>query len=136
MEIVRAFFGEGETGALPSEDCAESLSDHEGQCRMNCAFLVAAINGQTEVIDLLLDRGMDIDMQPPGSDFAGIGGTALHWAARYGRNATVERLIERGANVLAEDDTFFLTPAGWSSWNNHEDTRRLLLGAERDSEQK
>lgn len=133
MKLLRAFFGEGEVVALPADDRAESLSEHEAECRMNCAFLVAAINGQTEAIEFLLSKGMDVDMQPPGSDFAGIGGTALHWATRYGHIDTVKTLAARGANVLAQDDIFGLTPAGWAGWYEQEEARSFLLDLEQEA---
>ena len=120
MEIVQAFCESTKNGT--SEEDPEEI-----QPKKNCAFLVAAINGQTEVVKYLLDDGMDVDMQPPGCDFGGIGGTALHRAAQHGRMETVQLLVERGANVLAEDDTYFLTPAGWAAWKGHDEVRKYLL---------
>ena len=78
---------------------------------------------------------MDIDLQPPGSDFAGIGATALHRAARHGRRKTVERLVARGANPLARDDVFQLTPAGWAAWYGHNEIKRFLLAKEKAADE-
>ena len=125
MDLVRAFFGESDDNRLPAEQRADHLGE-EATSSMNCAFLVASINGQTEVVEYLLDKGVDVDMQPPGSDFAGIGATALHWAARHGHRTTVERLVARGANLRARDDVFQLTPAGWAAWYGHEEVKRVL----------
>ncbi|MFI7359403.1 ankyrin repeat domain-containing protein [Streptomyces avidinii] len=47
-------------------------------------------SGSPETVDLLLDRGADIEETMRGR-------TALDWAARFGFPATVERLLERGA---------------------------------------
>ncbi len=125
MNLVRTFFGEGEDPALPESDRAEALGE-EAVGQVNCAFLVAAINGQTEVVEELLNRGMDVNLHPPGSDFAGIGGTALHWAARNNRRATVDLLLERGADPNVRDDVFELTPAGWAAWFGHDDLMQAL----------
>ncbi|MFE5558925.1 ankyrin repeat domain-containing protein [Streptomyces sp. NPDC056544] len=46
--------------------------------------------GSPEIVDLLLDRGADIEETRRDC-------TALDWAARQGCPATVERLLERGA---------------------------------------
>lgn len=134
MNLVRSFFGESDDTALPAEQRADCLGE-EAQGSMNCAFLVAAINGQTEVVEYLLDKGMDVDMQPPGSDFAGIGATPLHWAARFGHRKTVELLLAREADVHARDDVFQLTPAGWAAWFEHEEIKRFLLSKEEEANQ-
>lgn len=91
------------------------------------------MNGQSEVVQYVQDKGMDVDMQPPGSDFAGIGGTALHWAARFGRRKSVELLVARGASLLARDDMFHLTPAGWAAWFGHDEIKRLLIAREKEA---
>lgn len=128
MNIVHSFFGEGDDGELPKDQRADSIDDPAPN--MNCAFLVAAINGQSEVVKYLLNRGIDINMQPPGSDFAGIGATALHWAARNGRLETVELLVDRGADLTVTDDVFQLTPAGWAGWYGHSEIRHFLLDSQ------
>lgn len=50
-----------------------------------------------KIIDLLLDRGADIDARNR------LGETALHVAARCGNKHVVGRLLERGANLYARD---------------------------------
>ncbi|MFJ2753683.1 ankyrin repeat domain-containing protein [Streptomyces sp. NPDC087297] len=52
----------------------------------------SAAGGSRETVDLLLDRGADIEETMRGR-------TALEWAARFGRAAMVEHLLERGAAV-------------------------------------
>ncbi|PWK69647.1 ankyrin repeat protein [Streptomyces sp. CG 926] len=51
---------------------------------------VARGEGDPETVDLLLDRGADIEETRRGC-------TPLDWAARFGCPATVERLLARGA---------------------------------------
>lgn len=57
----------------------------------------AAINGYTQIIELLIKSGAKVDKP----DFSGQ--TPLPWAAEYGRLNNVELLIENGANVNSED---------------------------------
>ena len=90
-------------------------------------FLLACINGKNNVIEFLLDKGVDINIHVPGSDFAGIGGTGLHWAAYQGHFDTVKYLVKNGADINAEDDAYFLTPAGWAGRNGHYEITDYLL---------
>lgn len=54
-------------------------------------------HARKDVIDLLLDRGADINAK------SSFGLTALHEAASQGNKEVVSRLIERGADVNAKD---------------------------------
>ena len=64
MGLVRAFFGESDDARLSADQRADRLGEEAGP-HMNCAFLVAAINGQTEVVEYLLNQGVDVNLQPP-----------------------------------------------------------------------
>lgn len=125
MALVRTFYGDADDVRLPTSERKAALGP-EAEGAVVCAFLVAAINGQTQVLQFLLDKGVDVNVQPPGSDFAGIGGTALHWAARNGREETIRALLTAGGDPRRRDDLFDLTPAGWASWFGHEASRLLL----------
>ncbi len=68
------------------------------------------------MIEHLLARGVDVNVQPPGSDF-GIGAAGLLRAAGAGHVDTVARLLAMGADPEARDDVFDATPwAGRSTW--------------------
>ena len=54
---------------------------------------IAALMGHTEVVELLLEQGADINAKSRD------GGTALHSAAFLGRVETVKRLLEKGADT-------------------------------------
>lgn len=56
----------------------------------------AAQEGQTTIVQLLLDHGADVN----GSDLLS-GWTALHMAAMYGHDSVVELLLNGGANIDA-----------------------------------
>ena len=58
----------------------------------------AAWYGNTDVVELLLDKGADIH-----SKWRRNGMTSLHYAAAYGQNEAVELLIARGADVNARN---------------------------------
>lgn len=62
-------------------------------------FISAAGTGDMKTILEMLDQGVDINVHAPFG-----GPTALIVAARFGHVAIVEVLLERGAEVNAEDD--------------------------------
>jgi ankyrin repeat protein len=81
---------------------------------------VAAELGYLEIVDLLLDRGADIEATDD------LGQKALLSAARFGRSEVVRRLLDRGADIDAVDWS------GQSALSNsavegHSDTFDLLL---------
>lgn len=82
----------------------------------------AAQEGKTEVVELLLEKGVPIDATG-GND-----NTVLHVAARDGHAATVELLIRRGAALEArcDDDA---TPLDLASRGGHTQVIELLLQA-------
>ena len=57
--------------------------------------MLAAQNGHTATVDLLLIRGAAIEAKD------GDGWTALIWAAARGNTATVRLLLDRGASFQA-----------------------------------
>ena len=71
------------------------------------ALTFAARNDQLSTITLLLDLGAPIDGEP-------YYGTALHWAAFFGKRNAVKFLVHRGADVQKKDRQIGATPAGWA----------------------
>jgi ankyrin repeat protein len=61
----------------------------------------------TSAVRALLAAGVPVDSRGE------LGGTALHWACWKGFADLVKLLIERGASLTIEDETFHGTPAGW-----------------------
>jgi hypothetical protein len=63
------------------------------------ALVAAAEHNQHEAVRLLLDRGVPVDAQAPGSTFTG-----ANWAALNGNVALLKLFIERGARLDIEND--------------------------------
>ena len=63
----------------------------------NSPLIVAAVEGNAAVVDLLLSRGADPDLNDTE------GRTAVMHAASYGHVDCVTKLIEAGASVIHED---------------------------------
>ncbi|XP_047051271.1 ankyrin repeat domain-containing protein 50-like [Lolium rigidum] len=92
---------------------------------MGTALHGAVLNGQYETIELLLSRGIDVDL------FDSVHGTALHVAASKGEAGTVKLLLEHHADpnkVLNLDST----PLGLAIQNKSLECVRLLLKAGAD----
>lgn len=70
-------------------------------------LLWACQYGRQEVVDYLIDRGIEV-----GRRFGGE--TALHWAAFGGHPELVARLLQAGASVDVPDDHWRQTPLGWA----------------------
>ena len=95
-------------------------------------LMMAAIMNQPDLVELLIDRGAEIEARGRW------GGTALHWAAWRGSAEAVEALIARGASVHARSADDRSTPLFWAcrgshygfwSRNNHPAVVRSLLDA-------
>ncbi len=59
----------------------------------NPALIFAALYGHAEIVELLLERGADVNAKNDMEN------TALSYASEYGRHAVVKTLLEHGADV-------------------------------------
>jgi Ankyrin repeats (3 copies) len=98
LDIVREFFNDD-----------GSLKPTATQAQMHDGFAWATTNGQTAVVEYLLDRGMPTDarLRPHAQ-------TGLHGAAHGGCVETVRLLLTRGASLDAKDESFAGTPLDWA----------------------
>jgi ankyrin repeat protein len=80
----------------------------------------AAANGHEKVVEMLLDRGADLEVKTTRTR------TALHKAAEHGHRAVVGVLLQRGANIAAQDDRG-ATALHEASAHGHEAVVVLLL---------
>ncbi|KAL3358029.1 hypothetical protein AABB24_015258 [Solanum stoloniferum] len=87
------------------------------------ALHVAAINGQIEVLCMLLDRGVNPDILNRHKQ------TPLMLAAMHGNVSCVERLIQLGANILMFDSLHGRTCLHYAAYHGHSDCLQSILAS-------
>ena len=102
-------------GEPVSDDPAEVVAE---------AFVFAAANGRTSVVDYLLDTGVDINVAPYRNT------TALHLAILFRNPDAVAVLLERGAATNLNDGRYDSDAHGWASACLSEDNPRSERVAE------
>ena len=90
-------------------DIVKSLHPNATSAQIKDGFTWACEFGRTDVVDFLLQAGMDV-----AAKLKHHGQTGLHWAAHGGHFETVKLLLERGAPVDVRDDSFGGTPLDWA----------------------
>ncbi|CAE7007412.1 hypothetical protein PTNB73_00048 [Pyrenophora teres f. teres] len=88
--------------------------------RGTSALQLAAKNGHSDVLRLLLDKGANLDTRNNRSE------TALHWAVRSGNMSIAELLLLKGADVMVEDSEGW-TALDWAVIGGYAELTRLLL---------
>jgi len=89
---------------------------------------LAAQRGHLDIVNLLLDRGFDVNTLENGDQT-----TALHWAAAAGHVEVVRRLLDAGVDPIGHGDDHELEAIGWAScWDGtntdaHREIVRLLI---------
>lgn len=77
----------------------------------------ASHRGHLPVVDMLLQRGLDVNAKEQGDDTV-----AMHWAAAAGAVDVVRRLIAAGSDVIGEGDDHALGIIGWATcWDGCND---------------
>jgi uncharacterized glyoxalase superfamily protein PhnB len=71
---------------------------------------LAAENGHLACVELLLRRGVEVDLRDRTDN-----ATALHWAAAGGHLAVVKRLVAAGADVDGAGDRHAVGVLGWAT---------------------
>jgi ankyrin repeat protein len=80
---------------------------------------VAADGGHLAAVDLLLQRGLDVNAREKGDNTY-----AMHWAAAGGHLDVVRRLAEAGGDVVGSGDDHELEVIGWATcWEGTGDDR-------------
>ena len=83
------------------------------------ALMIAAGEGQSAVVERLLDLGAIVDIKDDE------GWTALHVAAYYNRAPIVFVLWQAGANPMIQDDVG-RTPGDWARCYHHSESCAIL----------
>ena len=123
----------------------------------------AASDGHEAVVQLLIDKGADIEAKDrygrtplswaaekgheavvqllidKGADIEAknhYGRTSLFWAAENGQETVMQLLINKGADIEAKDSSFDRTPLSWAAENGHEAVVQLLVDKGADIETK
>ena len=77
----------------------------------------AAQNGRLSTVNLLLERGLDVNSREKGDNTV-----PLHWAAAAGHVDVVRRLVEAGSDVIGHGDDHELEIIGWATcWEGCDD---------------
>ena len=87
----------------------------------NTALILAVCQGHTEIVQMLLKEGAEIEINPKD------GMTLLMIAAKNGKTEIAQALLDKGADVnVGENDGN--TALMQAALNDHSDTVQLLLG--------
>ncbi|XP_022948919.1 putative E3 ubiquitin-protein ligase XBAT31 [Cucurbita moschata] len=112
VEVVRALM-EIDSSIL------HQTTKHQGLSALH----VAAANGQTDILSMLLDWNVNPDVLNRHNQ------TPLMLAAMSGKIACVQRLIEAGANILMFDSTHRRTCLHYAAYYGHSDCLQAILSA-------
>ena len=75
------------------------------------ALVFASLCGEVKVVALLLDNGVNINAEPPGSHMTA---TPLHTVAATGQESVARLLTKRGADPTIRDKQHNSTPLEWA----------------------
>jgi ankyrin repeat protein len=83
---------------------------------------LAAHGGHLAAVDLLLERGLDVNAREEGDNTY-----AMHWAAAAGHLEVVRRLADAGGDVVGRGDDHALEVIGWATCWDGPDARHRAV---------
>jgi len=92
-------------------DEAHRLAARAGEKELQFALVLAALNGKVQAVKWMVGAGADVNR--PSADLYAHG-TPLHHAVCSGSLATVQALVEAGADPGKRDTAWNGTPLGWA----------------------
>jgi ankyrin repeat protein len=120
IEAVR----DGNVGAL-----AALLDEHPDKLTLRTEpyewslLHTAAHSGQLAIVELLLQRGLDVNVREKGDNTY-----AMHWAAAAGHLEIVRRLADAGGDVIGRGDDHELEVIGWATcWDDCDDAAHRAI---------
>lgn len=102
----------------PGKAAAQGISESAPPEDQICG---AAIAGDLDKVKKLLETDSTL-IDAVSAD----GKTPLHFAAAYGQNSVVSYLLEKGADIGAEDD-LGESPIDFAVQNGHKDTAKIII---------
>ncbi|PON30014.1 hypothetical protein TGAM01_v201380 [Trichoderma gamsii] len=90
------------------------------------ALHMAAARGHAVTVQLLVDRGADVNAATYKPNYVASGSTALHWAAGNGHEKVLEVLLENGAEIDLQTPGHE-TALHWAAQHGHVGAITLLL---------
>lgn len=90
------------------------------------ALHMAAARGHAVTVQLLVDKGADVNAATYKPNYVASGSTALHWAARNGHEKVLQVLLENGAEIDLQTPGHE-TALHWAAQNGHVRAITLLL---------
>ncbi len=91
------------------------------------ALILAAYEGKTAILKLLLESGADVSVLDPGMK-----ATALHAAAYAGRTESAELLIEYNIDINKQGPYNGYTALHDAIWQNNIETAKVIINAGAD----
>ena len=103
---------------------AQGVDVNELDSGGDAPLIIAAYNGYTEIVKLLLDAGADVGALDPGMK-----ATALHAASYAGHAEAAKLLIEGGIDIDKQGPYNGYTALHDAVWQNNVDVARVLIDA-------
>lgn len=97
---------------------------NEPDASQDFPLIIAAYQGRTQIVKLLLEAGADVSVVDPGMK-----ATALHAAAYAGQAAAARLLIQHGIDIDKQGPHNGYTALHDAVWQNHAEVVQVLLEA-------
>ncbi len=104
-------------------DDVKRLLEHSTDSQRYVALVVASFFGNSPIIAMLIDAGVEVNGRGTAKDFAGFHShaSALHQAVYSGSLESVKLLVNAGASLQATDSAYHGTPLGWAIYMREEE---------------